>query len=214
MRSISLLEEDPNIGMFNDAANALRAGGLIAFPCGSTYRIAADVNSADAVMKLLQSKRRTRRAPGLVFVSSTAMLSGITGELDPVIQRLTKQIWPGDLTVLVEPKLDLPTKVIKQLLKSNNKIGVRIPVDETAKGIVDAFDGPLLISSANIEKKKGAYSLAQVRKNFHRTLDMFFFAGDLPPAPSSTVVDVRDGEISIIRAGGLSEEEIRQAAAP
>lgn len=212
MRSISLLETQPDKTMFDEAARVLRSGGLVGFPCGSSYRIAADVNSADAVMKLFQSKRRTRKAPALVFISSAAMLSTITGTIDPVIRRLTEQIWPGDLTVLVEPRLDLPKRVTKQLTKSNNKIGVRIPVGETARGIVDAFDGPLLISSANIEKKKGAYSLAQVRKNFHHTLDLFIYAGDLAPAPSSTVVDIHEGQISVVRAGGLSEDEIREAA--
>ena len=212
MRSFSLLETEPDDGMYREAAKVLTSAGLVGFPCGSSYRIAADVNSADAVVKLFQSKRRTKKAPALVFVSSAAMLSKITGDIDPVMRRLTDQIWPGDLTVLVVPRLDLPKKVMKQLTKSNNKIGVRIPVGEIAQGIVNAFGGPLLISSANIEKKKGAYSLAQVRKNFHHTLDLFIYAGDLQPAPASTVVDICDGEISVVRPGGLSEEEIHKAA--
>lgn len=212
MQTFSVKDDNPTSDMLREAAAVLEAGGLVGFPCGSNYRIAVDVNNADAVLKLFQSKRRTGKAATLVFVSDAEMLSTITGDLDPVSQRLIKEIWPGNMTILVEPQLPLPRRVLKLLSKSRKKIGVRVPAGETAQGIVRAFGGPLLISSANLEKKKGAYSLAQVRKNFLHTLDVFFDAGDLTSTPPSTVVEVCDGEISVIRSGGVSENELRQFA--
>lgn len=212
MRTFSVKDDNPNPDMLREAAAVLKAGELVCFPCGSNYRIAADVNNADSVLKLFQSKRRTGKAATLVFVADAEMLSTITGELDAVTERLIKNVWPGNLTILVEPHLELPRRVLKLLSKSRKKIGVRVPAGDTAQGIVRAFGGPLLISSANIEKKKGAYSFAQVRKNFLHAIELFFDAGDLSSSPPSTVVEVRDGEISVIRSGGVSENELRQFA--
>ena len=212
MRSISIVKTDPTPSDFQEAAEVLRAGGLVAFPCSGSYRIAADVNNEKAVIRLFQSKRRTRNTPSLVFVSDLEMLRGITVELHPLIQRVTGQIWPGDLTVKVEPPLDLSRKLVKRMSRPDNKIGVRVPRSTVARKIVDTFNGPVLVSSANVEKKKGAYSLAQVRKNFAQHLDLFFFAGDLKEAPHSTVVDVKGDEVVILRPGRLTAEELEIAA--
>ena len=72
--------------------------------------------------------------------------------------------------------------------------------------------GLISVSSANREKKAGAGSAAQVRKNFLGRVDLFVDAGDLKPAPSSTVVDLIDGKPVLTRPGALSEDEILRAA--
>lgn len=212
MRSISIVKTEPSPSDFNEAAEVLREGGLVAFPCSGSYRIAADVNNEKAVIRLFQSKRRTRNTPSLVFVSNLEMLRSITCDLHPLIHRVTERIWPGDLTVKVEPRLDLSRKLVKRMSRPDNKIGVRVPASTVARKIVDTFNGPVLVSSANVEKKKGAYSLAQVRKNFAQHLDLFFYAGDLTDTPHSTVVDVKNEAVVILRPGRLSAEEIEKAA--
>ena len=70
-----------------------------------------------------------------------------------------------------------------------------------------------MVSSANLAKKKGANSIAQVKKNFGRTVDLIVDAGDLPQNPASTLVDVSNGAVSIIRAGAIGEDLIMGALA-
>jgi L-threonylcarbamoyladenylate synthase len=191
-------------------AKVLSAGGLVCLPCNSSYRIVADLTSEGAVTRLLQSKRRTRKAPSLVFVDDLAMLSRVTDQLDPVADKLAARLWPGPLTILVDAHPDLPEKVTKQLCKANGKLGVRVPDDSLLRQVIQKFGRPLLASSANKEKKAGAGSPAQVRKNFVSRIDLFVDAGDLPPSASSTVVDVSDGKVVITRPGAVSKEQIEQ----
>jgi L-threonylcarbamoyladenylate synthase len=196
------------------AAEVLRDEGLVCLPCGGTYRLVADLGSERAVQRLFAAKRRTRTAPTLVFVSDTAMLESLTAALDPVARRLAERLWPGPLTLLVTPELELPNKLVKRMCKSRGKIGVRMPQDGVALTLVRRLGRPLLASSANLEKKAGAYSAAQVRKNFLNAVDLFFDSGDLPPSPSSTVVDVEGGRLEVVRPGALAADEVEAAAGP
>jgi len=121
-----------------EVARVIEQGGLVCAPCTGAYRILADLNNEDAVSRLLQSKRRTGRAPSLVFVADAAMLGQVAAEISPLARRLVKAMWPGPLTILFEPHAELPAAVVKQLCKSSGKIGVRVPADPLAQALVRA----------------------------------------------------------------------------
>ena len=214
MKTISLrkLTEDP--AAHAEVQRVLAAGGLVCLPAGASYRIVADLTSEQAVSRLLQSKRRTGNAPALVFVGSEGMLRQVAAEVCPVRQRLMKAFWPGPLTILFTPNPQLPERVVKPLVRANGKLGVRIPDDPVVVEVLRRFGRPLLVSSANPEKKKGASSPAQVRKNFLGRVEVFIDAGDLPPAVASTVVDIRDGAVAVTRAGAIETAAVMAAALP
>jgi L-threonylcarbamoyladenylate synthase len=88
-----------------------------------------------------------------------------------------------------------------------------MPGDEISRGVVQSFGRPLLVSSANLARKHGERSVAQVRKNFGRTVDLMIDAGDLGEGPKSTLVDLTKGRPSVIRIGVVSEETIQQVLA-
>lgn len=194
------------------AAELLREDALVCLPCGGTYRLVADLGSEMAVQRLFAAKRRTRTAPTLVFVANTEMLQRLAPTVDPIALRLAERLWPGPLTLLVTPELDLPNKLVKRMCKHRGKIGVRVPQSPVAHALIQTLGGPLLVSSANLEKKAGAYSAAQVRKNFLNAVELFFDSGDLATAPHSTVVDVVDGQLEIVRPGAFGPDEIEEVA--
>lgn len=208
MKTIKLHEFSDNPEHHKTVARTLENGGLVCVPCRGTYRILADFDDERAVTSLMQSKRRTKKAPSLVFIRSVDQLKNITHGVDPIAEKLAKSLWPGPLTILFEPSDDTPKKILKQVAKANGHIGVRIPDDEIVQGILEAFGGPVLVSSANREKRGGETSPAQIRKNFVGTVDIFIDAGDLAGAPSSTVVEVVNGELKFTREGEISVEQV------
>lgn len=196
----------------DEVARVLADGGLVCIPCGGTYRLVCDVREPRAVMRLLQTKRRTGYAPSLVFVSDHEGLAGVAREVPPTARKLAEAYWPGPMTLLVEPGDALPGKVVKQLAKKTKRVGVRVPGDAHARAVVEAFGGPLLVSSANREHKAGANSGAHVRRSFGKYVDIFVDAGELPPAPTSTVVACDDDEVEVRREGAVSTEDILRTA--
>lgn len=211
--NIIKLDDAADRGLYHESTKVLQQGGLVCFPCHGKYRLAANLADPNAVTHLYQSKRRVGKAPALVFVSNEEMLRQVVADVPPLAHGLMENFWPGSLTILFEANPALPRKVVKQLVRANGHIGVRIPDDPIAQAIVESFGGPVLISSANKEKKAGAGSPAQVRKNFVHRVDLFVEAGDLGAEPPSTVVRVDGDRIQVVRAGSVTEEQLRAVAA-
>ena len=122
-------------------------------------------------------------------------------------------LWPGPVTLLFPANSNLPPKVRKALTKAKGWLGVRLPADDVSRGVVQAFGKPILVSSANLSRKHGERSVAQVRKNFGRTVNLMIDAGDLGEGPKSTLVDLTKDTPSVIRVGVVSEETIQQILA-
>ncbi len=211
MHIIKLQDAAEESGFYDEAAEILERGGLVCFPCNGKYRLAADLRDYDAIIRLHQAKRRVGKAPALVFVSDQEMLADVAAEVPDGADRLMDSFWPGPLTILFEANPDLGRKIVKQLVRANGHVGVRVPDDPIALGIVRAFGGPLLISSANRENKPGAGSPAQVRKNFVHRIDLFVDAGDLQGEPPSTVVNLDGGDMRIAREGAIALDSLEGA---
>jgi len=206
------LSADPS--KIEKIVTAVKREKVICIQCGSTYRLAVPAFSAQAVSTLFQIKRRTKKAPALVFIPDAGALSSVAQEVPDVASALMKAFWPGPLTLLFKPSDDLPAELRKALTKGRKKIGVRVPENPVAHDILKMSGMPLLVSSANVASRKGAGSVAQVKQNFGRWLDVFVDAGDLKPYEPSTLVDFRKGSLHIIREGMIREEDIKKVISP
>ncbi|MBN2497834.1 MAG: threonylcarbamoyl-AMP synthase [Deltaproteobacteria bacterium] len=212
MRIIEIEDLESNRALYDEICDVLEKGGLVCLPCNASYRIVADLTSEQAVLRLLQSKRRTQRKPALVFVEDESMLERVVEEIDPLARKLAQRYWPGSVTILFRAHPDLPARAIRELGKKRGKIGVRVPAHPVAREVVGRLGRPLLVSSANPETKKGAGSPAQIRKNFLGRIDLFIDAGDLPDGTASTVVEVERGRAKVTRAGAVDLAEIERLA--
>lgn len=196
----------------SELAEVLSDGGLVCFPLRGTYRIVADVRSVEAVTRLVQSKRRAKSHPALVAVPNLAAAKAVAeGTTWPTTRRLAEKLWPGPITMVLPPSNELPAKVRAMLTKATGKLGVRMPQDPLASALVRAFGGPLLLSSANLEKKPGASSAVSVRQRFTHAVELWVEAGDVPPAPPSTIVEITEAGFTILREGAITRTEIERA---
>lgn len=211
MKLIPIAEASARV---DEIALILKEGGLACFPVRGAYRIAADVRSEDAILRLMQSKRRARNHPTLILVSDLASASSIVdGTAWKTTKRLAERLWPGPLTLVLPPSDDLPPKVKKLLTRATGKLGVRMSDDPLATAVMRRFGGPLLLSSANLEQKPGSTSAAAVRQRFINTVDVWVDAGDIKATPPSTVVEVTETAWKIIRQGAVPLADVERAAA-
>ncbi|MDP7113491.1 MAG: L-threonylcarbamoyladenylate synthase [Myxococcota bacterium] len=209
MRTITRQSLDDSPDLFGKLADVLHDGGLVCFPVGRHYTIAASLMDEGAVIRAVQTKRRARRAPSLVFVPDREALGEVVEEVSDRAAALMDAFWPGPLTILFRPGAALPRKVTRTLAAGKKaRLGIRITHEPLARQLVDAFGGPLLITSANVSKKVGSSSLAQVRKNFARAIDVMIEAGDVGSDQPSTVVDPESTERPIVREGAVPADRV------
>jgi len=203
------ISKDPNI--YKEVGAVLEQGGLVCVPTPSGYKLLADLASPKAITAMLQAKRRVKNAPSLVFVPNAEWVERVVDAISEEARRLMQELWPGPITLLFKAGERIDPKVRKPLTKAKGWLGVRMPEDEVSLGAVKTFGRPVLVSSANLADKGGAHSVAQIKKNFGRTVDLIVDKGDVAHAARSTLVDVSDGMPKIVRAGAVGEDRIAAA---
>lgn len=208
MRVISFQQLQDNPALYDEAAEVLQQDGLVCFPGRRQYSIAASLMSPTAVIALVQSKRRSGKAPSLVLVQDESFLPQVVDPVPDLANKLANAFWPGPLTLVMRPSDELPGKVRKTIGTKPGKIGVRVPANEQSRELLQRFGGPLLISSANLSQKGGAGSASNVRKNFHHTVNLMIDTGDITPQLPSTIVDLTSEQPQITRVGVLTVEEV------
>lgn len=213
MKKISLVNPHPDPTIYQQTKEALENGGLVCFPSPSGYKIAADLGSPKAVTSLIQAKRRVKNAPALILIPDVSWVRQLTDDISKDAENLMNTLWPGHVTLLFRPSENLDSKTRKLLTKAKGWIGVRVPQDEVPANITKIFGRPIVVSSANLSQKNGDYSVAQVKKNFGRTVELLLDAGDIREGTPSTLVDLTQARPAIVRIGAVSDERIQQALA-
>jgi L-threonylcarbamoyladenylate synthase len=74
-----------------------------------------------------------------------------------------------------------------------------------------AEETPVVATSANISGEKTSYSVDNISDDLLEKVDYVLDRGKLPRGPTSSIVEIRDGEVFIHREGPISQEEIEEA---
>ena len=126
-----------------------------------------------------------------------------------VARELMAQFWPGRITLVFEAKKTVPDN----LTAGSGKIGVRMPGHAVALELARRVQGPLTGTSANISGDVGCSRIEHLDSRLARQVDIILDAGRLKGGLGSTVVDVTDERLRIIREGEISAEEIQAVLA-
>jgi len=183
----------------------LKAGGLVVYPTDTLYGLGADPFNDSAVKKVFISKNRPFDMPLSVAVSDVRMLESIA-VLSDQAKKLISRFLPGPLTILLTKK---PS--ISDLLSSgDNQIGIRIPDHPLALRLIKKV-GPITTTSANLHSHPEPVTVEMAKKDLGGAVDMYVDCGETKHKLGSTIVDVSEGEVEIVRAGVISKEEILNA---
>ena len=132
------------------------------------------------------------------------MLDALVAKVPPLAQELMARFWPGPLTLVLPARRDIPPP----LVNSAGGVGVRISSHPIATALVKLLGGPLTATSANPSGKPGARTAAQARGYFAGAVEHFVDGGELPSSRPSTVAEVVDEKLVLIRQGAIAESEL------
>ena len=127
-------------GALAAAANAAREGELLVLPTDTVYGIGADAFSPEAVARLLAAKGRGREMPPPVLVSSPITLEALGDQMPAWVLELTKEFWPGPLTVVVHQQNSLHW----DLGDTMGTVAVRMPDHEFTLALLSRV-GPMAV---------------------------------------------------------------------
>ena len=130
------------------AAAALEAGRLVAFPTETVYGLGADAENPDAVAAIYAIKGRPAGHPLIVHVPDGADLSYWAAVIPDEATRLAAVFWPGPLTMILKRSVQTPLSVTG----GQDTVGLRCPSHPVAQALLSVFrkgKGGLAAPSAN-----------------------------------------------------------------
>lgn len=190
--------------MFDRAVEELQRGAAVVMPTDTVYGIAALPENPDAVQWVFELKRRPDHKSLPILAANVRSLKDVV-EMERRAEALAEAFWPGPLTLAL-PRApgfdhDLGAGI-------GPTVAVRVPAHEVALALLERT-GPLAVTSANISGEPAATTTEEARSAFGDAIPVYLEGGTCAGGASTVVV--LDDDISILRAGPISEDEIRRA---
>ncbi|MEI6532951.1 MAG: L-threonylcarbamoyladenylate synthase [Candidatus Roizmanbacteria bacterium] len=178
----------------------LEAGELVIIPSDTVYGLIADATNKGAIEKLYRFKERVAGKPVSVFVDSFEML-----EQHVLINRsqgeLLRRLLPGPYTVVLPSKHNL----VKDIESESGTLGIRIPKYPLIHEIVSTLGKPVTATSANKAGSPPHHSFSSlmnhISKKNQELISLAIDAGNLPHNRPSTVLDLTEPDVKILRKG-------------
>lgn len=180
-----------------DAACALRAGGVIAYPTEAVWGLGCDPFDAAALARLLALKQRPAAKGMIVIAARPAQVDRYLrwSALAPERRDQVLASWPGPNTWLI-PCTDA---VPHGLRGDHDTLAVRITAHPVAAALCEAFGGPIVSTSANRAGAPPARRIGDLADDLRDALDGWVEGDTGDRALPSVIRDARDGRI--IRPG-------------
>ena len=179
----------------------IEKGGVAVFPTDTVYGIGCNPYNVNSVKKIYEIKSRDKIKSLPVLAYSLDIVKEIT-IIDKFTEKIIKKYWPGPLTLI----LTLTDQKLKESLKLQNKIAIRIPDSKCTLKLLEKCK--LLVgTSANISGNSSYTNPDECIKNI-KNYDVFLNGGTITSKGESTIIEIENEEIKIIREGALRAEDI------
>lgn len=198
----------PQPRLVKQAAEIVRAGGLIAYPTDSCYALGCHLGDARALARL-------RRVRGMDEKHHLTLMCRDLSELaafaivDNAQYRLLRAATPGSFTFILRGTREVPRRLLHPRRRT---IGVRVPDHPVALALLGALGEPML--SATLQLPGDAAPLddpAGIRARLEHELDLVIDSGSCGIEPT-TVVDLSGAEAVILRRGKGAERLLKLTA--
>jgi L-threonylcarbamoyladenylate synthase len=186
-----------------EAAQAIRAGQVVALATDTLYGLAANPFDTSAVAAIFAIKGRPDDRALPLIAADRAQAIASLGSLGPMGERLADRFWPGPLTLLIAA----PSTLAAAVSAGTGRVGVRVPALTVARALCAACAMPLTATSANRSGSPPSHDpdvIAQALPQLPLLLD----SGPSPGGPPSTIVDVTGEAPTLVRTGAIPWEEI------
>ncbi|RKP47390.1 threonylcarbamoyl-AMP synthase [Cohnella endophytica] len=191
-----------------EAAAALAAGGVVAFPTETVYGLGGDARSTEAVKRIFEAKGRPSDNPLIVHLADEAEVFELAERVNDVEKALMAAFWPGPLTLVLPVKAGAVSSLVTAGLDT---VAVRVPAHELARELIGRSGCPLAAPSANRSGRPSPTRASHVLEDLDGRIDGILDGGETGVGLESTVVRVLDGIVHILRPGGVTKEQLQEA---
>jgi tRNA threonylcarbamoyl adenosine modification protein (Sua5/YciO/YrdC/YwlC family) len=175
------------------AVEALRQGGVIAYPTDTVYGLGCDITNKHAVERIYRMKRMADTQL-LSFVCPDLSNIAHYGVVQDFAYRIMRRLVPGPYTFILQATREVP-KVLRMKRKT---VGIRVPDHPVALALARELGSPVASTSASLEGEI-LIDPADIEDRFPE-LDLVLDAEGVGLTPS-TVLDLSGDAAVVVREG-------------
>ena len=180
---------------------SIKNGEVVLFPTDTVYGIGCNPYDENAVDRVYRLKKRNRIKPLPILGYSKYDLESIV-KFDDITNRITDKFWPGQLTIVL-PLID---DKLKKLSGGLTTLAVRVPNNKCTLSLLK--ECKLIIgTSANISGEKPFTDPKNI-ENGVPDCDVLLNDGEIQSSGTSTIIEIKNGGIRILRSGSISEKDL------
>ncbi|MEO1248637.1 MAG: L-threonylcarbamoyladenylate synthase [Pseudomonadota bacterium] len=208
-RDTEILSDTP--ANIEKAAEALRAGELVAFATETVYGLGADATDDQAVARLFAAKGRPRFNPLISHIADDSALTDLA-EIDERADTLAETLWPGPLTLVLPRREGGP--ICDLACAGLATVAVRMPAHPTARALISAAGRPIAAPSANRSGAVSATTVKHVMNDLAGQVRFVLASGRPEAGIESTIIDLTDDQPRLLRPGAIPREDIEALIGP
>lgn len=196
---IRIYPDNPNIKELEKVVKVLSRGGVIVYPTDTVYSFGCDISKPKAIERIARLKGiKPDKAEFAIIFYDLSNLSEYTKSVDTPTYKILKRCLPGPFTFILNASNAIP----KFFQKKRKTIGIRIPDNNIPREIVSLLGKPIIASSVHDDDAILEYTTDPelIAEKFDRDVDLVIDGG-IGNLYASTVVDLSNGEVEIIREG-------------
>lgn len=204
-KTIYLKEEQIDETKIEEIANAIKEGKLIIFPTDTVYGIGTNAYNEEACKKIYEIKGRPSCKPLIILISDTSMIEDLVENISPKEQKIIEKFWPGPLTIKFKKRKGILPDIISA---GDEYVRIRLIKNGLIYKIIEKAEVPVVAPSANISGHQTGIKIDNIIKELGGKVDYILDCGDYKSDEPSTIIQVEDEKIVVIREGKIKREEL------
>jgi len=184
------------------AVQILREGGIIAYPTDTVYGLGCDLMNKQAIDRLYQLKGIGKDHP-LAFICPDLSDIAKYAVVENQVYRVLKRFLPGPYCFILQATREVP-KIVQTKQKT---VGIRVPNHPITLALVRELGQPLISTTACRPGQDPMVDPWEIDQEFSG-LDLVIDSGDAGGQVPTTVVDLSQGDVRVVREGAGPIDEL------
>ncbi|MFH1783936.1 MAG: L-threonylcarbamoyladenylate synthase [bacterium] len=193
---LKLDPEKPDIALIKQTALLIKKGALVVFPTDTVYGLGTNAFNKKAIREIYRIKKRPLNKPVIFLIGRKSDVRDLADSVPKAARKLIKAFWPGPLTLILK--------------SGTSTLGVRMPKNRIALGLIRYSGVPVATTSANISGAKSSLTADFGSHGLRGKVDVIIDGGKAKLGVESTIVDVTVDPPRILRQGYITKNSIKK----
>lgn len=199
-----IMHDESDDEIYEQAAEILKNGGLVAFPTETVYGLGADALDEKASAKIYAAKGRPSDNPLIVHIADKKDLEVLSCDVNDMAVKAAEAFWPGPLTMILKKKDIVPDSITGGL----GTVAIRMPSHPVVARLIKTSGVYIAAPSANISGKPSPTKAEHVIHDMNGRINMIIADDTVDIGVESTIVDLSEDVPTILRPGFITKKQL------